>query len=124
MKRPASARTGQPDGGSGTRTDDVDRPDDLDMACLRIVLGASGVILGLAGVWFFVTGVPTRQWPAVLIWLGGVVIAHDAVIAPAAVLAGLALFAVLPGRLHKPMRVAALAIASVALISVPLLMTR
>lgn len=95
-----------------------------ETARLRIALGASGVVLGLAGVWFFVTGVPASQWPGVFTWLGGVVIAHDAVIAPAAVLVGMAVFAVLPGRLRKPMRVAALAAASVALIGIPLLMTR
>lgn len=55
---------------------------------------------------------------------GWVVVAHDAVIAPAAVLIGLAVFAVAPGRLRAPMRVAALAVATVTLIGVPLLMTR
>lgn len=124
MTHPGSARLGQPDGDSGTRTDDMERTGDMEMARLRIGLGAAGAILGLAGVWFFVTGVPTAQWPGVFIWLGAVVIAHDAVIAPAAVLVGLALFAVLPGRLRKPMRMAALAFASVTLIRVPLLMTR
>jgi len=52
------------------------------------------------------------------------VVGHDAVIAPAAVLIGLAVFAVTPGRLRATMRVAALALATVTLIGVPLLMTR
>jgi len=71
-----------------------------------------------------VTGVPTRQWLGVFNWLGGVVVAHDAVIAPGAVLIGLAVFAIVPRRLRAPTRVAALAVATVALIGVPLLMTR
>lgn len=94
------------------------------MMRLRVGLGAAGVLLILVGLWSFVTGVPTRQWPGVVTWLGGVVVAHDAVIAPAAVLIGLAVFAFLPRRLRPPMRVAAVGVATVALIGVPLLMTR
>ena len=94
------------------------------MTRLRVGLGSAGVVLGLVGVWCFVTGVPTRQWPGVFTWLGGVVVAHDAVIAPAAVLIGLAVFAAVPRRSRPPMRVAALAAATVAVIGVPLLMTR
>ena len=91
---------------------------------VRIGLGAAGVAIGLVGVYAFVTAVPIRQWLGVFTWLGGVVVAHDALIAPAAVVAGLTLFAFTPTRLRAPMRVAALAVASVALIGVPLLMTR
>ena len=102
----------------------MNRTDGVAMTRLRIGLGATGVLLGLVGVWAFVSGVPSSQWPGAFIWLGGVVVAHDAVIAPTAVLVGLALFAVVPARLRAPMRVAALAFASVVLIGVPLLMTR
>lgn len=94
------------------------------MMRVRVGLGAVGVAIGLVGVWTFLTGVPSGQWLGVLIWLGGVVVAHDAVIAPAAVVVGLAVFAILPRRSRAPLRVAALAAASVALIGVPLLMTR
>lgn len=87
-------------------------------------LGVLGVSIGLVGVYVFVTGAPSRQWLGVFTWLGGVVVAHDALIAPAAVLAGLAVFAVVPHRWRAPMRVAALATVSVALIGIPLLMTR
>ncbi len=109
-----------------SRTDGVGmgRTDGVAMGRLRIGLGAAGVLLGLVGVWTFVTGVPSRQWPGVFTWLAGVVVAHDAVIAPAAVLGGLAVFAVVPRRVRPPMRVAALAVASVALIGVPVMMTR
>jgi hypothetical protein len=100
------------------------RPDGVAMTRLRIGLGAAGVLVGLVGVWTFVTGVPSGQWPGVFIWLGGVVVAHDALIAPAAVLVGLAVFAVVPRRLRPPMRAAALAVASVILIGLPVLMTR
>ena len=47
------------------------------MTRLRVGLGSAGVVLGLVGVWCFVTGVPSRQWPGVFTWLGGVVVAHD-----------------------------------------------
>lgn len=90
----------------------------------QFVLGAAGVAIGLVGVYAFVTAAPSRQWLGVFSWLGGVVVAHDAVIAPVAVLLGLAVFAVAPRRLHAPMRVAALAVVSVVLIGLPLLMTR
>ena len=91
---------------------------------IRIGLGAAGVVIGLVGVYAFVTTVPGRQWLGVFFWLGGVVVAHDAAIAPVAVILGLSAFAFAPSRLRAPMRVAALAVASVALIGVPLLMTR
>jgi len=96
----------------------------LGVTRVRIGVGAAGVAIGLVGAYTFVTGVPSRQWLGVFTWLGGVVVAHDALIAPAAVVAGLSLFAFTPPRLRAPMRVAALAVATVALIGVPLLMTR
>lgn len=96
----------------------------VGMTRIRVCLAAAGVAIGLVGLYAFVTGVPSRQWLGVVTWLGGVVVVHDAVIAPVAVLLGLALFAVTPRRLRAPMRVAALAAACVALIGVPLLMTR
>lgn len=67
------------------------------------------------------TGVGVRRAQFVL---GAAGVAHDAVIAPVAVLLGLAVFAVAPRRLLAPMRVAALAVVSVVLIGLPLLMTR
>lgn len=94
------------------------------MMRVRIGLGAMGVAIALVGVWAFLAGVPSRQWPGVFIWMGGVVAAHDAVIAPAAVVLGLAVFAKLPPRWRGPLRAVALAAASVAWIGVPLLMTR
>lgn len=100
------------------------RPHGVGMRRTRIGLGASGVVIGLVGVWAFVTGVPSRQWLGVFTWLGGVVVAHDAVIAPVAVMVGLGFFAVVPRRLRAPMRVLALGFATVVLIGVPLLMTR
>jgi hypothetical protein len=94
------------------------------MMRLRIGLGAVGVAIGLLGLYFFVTAVPSRQWLGVVTWLGAGVVAHDAVIAPAAVLLGLAVFALVPHRSRAPMRVAALGAASLLLIGVPLLVTR
>lgn len=94
------------------------------MMHLRVALGAAGVAIGLVGVYAFATEVPLRQWLGVFTWLAGVVVAHDAVIAPLAVLVGLAVFAVFPRRLVPPLRIVALAAISVALIGIPLLMTR
>ena len=96
----------------------------VGMTRIRVVLGVAGVAIGLVGVYAFEASVPTRQWVGVFTWLGGVVVAHDAVIAPAAVLLGLAVFAVTPRRLRAPMRVAVLGFASVLLIGIPVLMTR
>lgn len=109
-----------------TRREGVDPTgfDGIVLGRTRIGLGAAGFVLGLVGVYAFVTGVPGRQWLGVFTWLGGVVVAHDGVIAPTAVLVGLVVFANLPARVRAPMRVAALAFASVAMIGVPLLMTR
>lgn len=94
------------------------------MMRVRIGLGAMGVAIALVGVWAFLTGVPSRQWLGVFVWMGGVVAAHDAVIAPAAVVLGLAVLAKLPRRWRGPLRAVALAAASVAWIGAPLLMTR
>lgn len=96
----------------------------VGMTRIRVALGIVGVAIGLVGVYAFVAAVPTRQRPGGFIWLGGVVVAHDAVVAPAAVLLGLAVFAVAPLRLRAPMRVAVLGFASLLLIGVPVLITR
>ncbi len=94
------------------------------MMRLQIGIGAAGVAMGLLGVYAFAVGVPGRDWSRVLTWLGGVVVAHDVLIAPTALLVGLVLFKILPYRWRPTMRVAALGVATVALIGVPLLMTR
>jgi hypothetical protein len=48
----------------------------------RLVLIAVGVLLlGVAGG-TLVAGVPVGQWPAILLWLAGAVVLHDAVFAP------------------------------------------
>jgi hypothetical protein len=96
----------------------------VGMKRARVGIGAAGVVIGLVGVYAFVTAVPSRQSLGVFTWLGGVVVAHDALLAPAAVVLGLSVVASAPRRLRAPARVVALAVASVVLIGVPLLMTR
>jgi len=98
--------------------------DGVGMKRARVGIGAAGVVIGLVGVYAFVTAVPSRQWLGIFTWLGGTVVAHDVLLAPAAVVLGLSVFAFAPRRLRAPARVLALALASVALIGVPLLMTR
>lgn len=94
------------------------------MTRLRGAVGALGVVMAGVGFVLFVTGVPSRQWLEVVVWLGGGVAAHDAVVAPVAVLAGLVVLPLLPVRARPVARSAALALATVALLGLPLLATR
>lgn len=90
----------------------------------RVALAATGCAVGLAGVLFFLTGVPARQWAGVGVWLGGGVAAHDAVLAPLMAALGLVALRRLPIRWHPVVRTTALALATVAVIGLPLLATR
>ena len=94
------------------------------MMRLQIGIGAVGVAIGMVGVYAFAVGVPGRDWSRVFTWLGGVVVAHDLLIAPTALIVGFGVFKILLYRLRPTTRVAAVGVATVALIGVPLLMTR
>jgi hypothetical protein len=45
------------------------------------LIGVGVLLLGVAGG-ALVAGVPAGQWPAILLWLAGAVVLHDAVFAP------------------------------------------
>lgn len=93
------------------------------MTRLRWAVGALGVVMAGVGCILFLTGVPSRQWLEVAVWLAGGVAAHDAVVAPVAVLVGLVALPLLPLRARPVARSAALALATVALLGLPLLAT-
>ena len=46
-----------------------------------VLIGVGALLLGVAGG-TLVAGVPIGQWPAILLWLAGAVVLHDAVFAP------------------------------------------
>ena len=46
-----------------------------------VLIGLGALLLGVAGG-TLVAGVPIGQWPAILLWLAGAVVLHDAVFAP------------------------------------------
>ena len=94
------------------------------MMRVQIGIGVVGVAIGMVGAYGSAVGVPGRDWSRVFTWLAGVVVAHDLLIAPTARIAGFGVFKILPYRFRPTMRVAALGVATVALIGVPLLMTR
>lgn len=91
---------------------------------LRWALGALGAVMAAFGCLLFVTGVPPRQWLGVGVWLAGGVAVHDGVVAPLAVLVGLVALPLLPVRWRPAARSVALALATVALLGLPLLATR
>ena len=89
----------------------------------RLLLGMVGVGLGLVGVWQFVAHVPTTGWVRVVVWLVAGVAVHDGLLAPLGVVSGWLVARRSPEPVRPVVRVAGLALLTVALLVVPLLAT-
>lgn len=95
----------------------------MTMRATRISLICLGIALGAVGLYAFVTAVDPAQWVGAAAWSAAGVAAHDALLAPAALVLGVLLLHRLPGRLRGPARGVLLAVAVVALLTLPLLVT-
>ncbi|MEO9152868.1 MAG: hypothetical protein ABI243_10750 [Lapillicoccus sp.] len=89
----------------------------------RSALLAVGLLLGACGLYAFVSAVPTGEWLRVVIWLGGGVVAHDAILAPLAVVVGFVAFRQAPPPVRRWGRFGVLVLAAVVVVLVPLLAT-
>lgn len=88
---------------------------------LRTGLVLLGLLLIARGAAALLLDVPAGQWLRVGLWLAGGIVVHDAVLAPAAVLAGRVLLPRLPPAVAPAARAAWLAAVSTAVIGLPLL---
>ncbi|MEU1178389.1 hypothetical protein ABZ464_12185 [Streptomyces sp. NPDC005820] len=86
------------------------------MKAVRTTAGAVGVVLMGVGV-SLMTDV--RDLPDVLVWMGGAVVLHDAVIAPLVLLAGLLL---VRGGVRGPVRGALLVSGALTVVALPVLL--
>ena len=91
-------------------------------AALRAT-GTGRLLLGLAGVWQFLAHVPSTGWLRVAVWLAAGVVVHDGVLAPLGVVSGRVVGRRSPERARPVLRIAGLALLTVALLAVPLLAT-
>ncbi|WP_369213703.1 hypothetical protein [Streptomyces flavofungini] len=86
------------------------------MRTVRGVAGALGVVLMGVGVSLMTE---VRDVTGVLLWLGGALVLHDAVIAPAVLLVGLVL---VRGRVRGPVRAALLVAGALTVVALPVLL--
>jgi hypothetical protein len=71
---------------------------------VRTALGAVGVLLALVGAYAFVTAVDPGQWVGAVAWVAAGIAAHDALLAPVALVVGFLLLPRLPGPARGPAR--------------------
>jgi hypothetical protein len=83
---------------------------------LRVAVGAAGVALMGVGASLLVH---VRDVPGVLVWLGGAVVLHDAVIAPVVLLSGLLL---VRGGVRGPARGGLLVAGALTAVALPVLL--
>lgn len=93
------------------------------MRGVRVSIGAVGVALGLVGGYAFFSQVPANQWLGTTAWLAAGVVAHDALIAPGAVLVGFLVLPRVPPTARAPLRAALIGAAVLVVLTVPLMVT-
>ena len=90
------------------------------MKALRLLLGASGVVLIVVGV-VFLSGDRFGDLVGVGAWLAGGVVAHDAVIAPLVIVVGVLGVPRLPPAFRAPAVVGLVVLMTVTLMAVPVI---
>ncbi|WP_328478853.1 hypothetical protein OHS71_09680 [Streptomyces sp. NBC_00377] len=86
------------------------------MKTLRVLAGAAGAVFMCAGVWLLLD---VRDLTGVLVWWGGAVVLHDAVIAPLVLLTGLVL---VRGGARGPVRGALVVAGGLTVVALPVLL--
>ena len=94
------------------------------MTAVRGLLGAGGVLVGLYGAWLLLSRTDSDQLLSAVVWLGGGVVLHDAVLAPVVVVLGVVAARLLPGVVRAPVAVVAVVLGSLTLLSLPVLLGR
>jgi hypothetical protein len=94
------------------------------MRGLRVLVGVAGLAFTGVGAWLLLTGGRTTDPLSVLTFLALPVAAHDAVLAPVAVLLGWLALRFAPRPAHAPLQVALLMVASVLLVGLPLVLVQ
>jgi hypothetical protein len=79
--------------------------------------------LGLVGVWQFFAHVPPTGWVRVLVWFVAGIVVHDGQLAPLGVVSGWVVAGRAPAPVRPIVRLAGLALLTVALLLMPLLAT-
>jgi len=86
----------------------------------RAVACAAGGAAVAFGLWQLIVVAPSATRPvAAAAWLAGVLVAHDAVLAPAALVVGVLLVRALPRRVVRPVAATLLATLSLTLVAAP-----
>lgn len=81
-----------------------------------------GVLLTAYGCWLLVSTRPLPDLLSVFWWLAGGLVAHDGVLAPLTVLAGLGISRVVPARVRAPIQAGLFATAAVSLAALALVL--
>ncbi|REE64550.1 hypothetical protein BX257_7243 [Streptomyces sp. 3212.3] len=88
----------------------------MRMNLARLSMGAAGLVVSGVGVQLLLD---VRDLPGVLVWLGGAVVLHDALIAPLVLLVG---WALVRGGARGPVRGALLVAGALTAVALPVLL--
>jgi hypothetical protein len=92
-----------------------------DVSGPRIALGTAGLALAGFGVFRLITQIAPAKLAALLAWLGGAVVLHDAVVAPLVVGSGWLLSRYLPARPRRYAQWTLIVAALVGVVALPLI---
>jgi hypothetical protein len=87
---------------------------------LRLSIGALGLVAGLYGVWSL-REVDLGDWWSLLVFLGGGVLVHDFVLAPAVVVLGVLAVHLAPAAWRAPMAVGLVVWGGLTIMAIPVL---
>jgi hypothetical protein len=87
----------------------------------RVLIGALGVAVAVRGVWMLLANQRFDQLFSAALWLGGGVLAHDAIIAPVALGLGWVLIRALPAWARGAAAAGGIVLGSLTLVAVPVL---
>lgn len=91
------------------------------MRTWRILLAASGILLGLFGVARLVTQVPVSHLVVLGVWLVAAVLIHDGVLSPAVLAVGWVLARAVPARSRRYLQAALIAGGLITAVAIPLI---
>ena len=94
------------------------------MLAWRIIFAASGILLGLFGIFRLFTEIPGPSLLALTIWLACALIIHDGLLSPAVVGVGWALRRLVPDRERRYLQAWLIMSALVVVIAIPMIYLR